>query len=83
MPVKRYNGTSWDVIAGDGVVGAQGPSGTSALTSKGDLLGFSTSPNRLAVGVNNQVLVADSTQTLGIKWVDIDVMPSIFMMMGA
>ena len=28
MPVKRYNGTAWEVIAGDGVVGAQGPAGT-------------------------------------------------------
>ena len=29
MPVKRYNGTSWDVIAGDGAAGAPGTNGTS------------------------------------------------------
>jgi hypothetical protein len=65
MPVKRYNGTSWDVIAGDG---AQGPSGTSALTTKGDILTFDTAPNRLAVGTDGQALVADSTQAKGIAW---------------
>ena len=27
MPIKRYNGTSWDVIAGDGLAGAEGASG--------------------------------------------------------
>jgi hypothetical protein len=68
MPVKRYNGSSWEVIAGDGVVGAQGPSGTSAITSKGDLLAFDTAPNRLAVGTNGQVLTADSAQSTGLKW---------------
>jgi hypothetical protein len=68
MPVKRYNGSSWEVIAGDGVVGAQGPAGTSAITSKGDLLTFDTAPNRLAVGTNGQVLTADSTTGVGVKW---------------
>lgn len=40
----------------------------SPLTTKGDILGFSTVNARLAVGSNNQVLTADSGQTLGIKW---------------
>jgi hypothetical protein len=39
------------------------------LTTKGDLLSRSASAlSRLGVGSNNQVLTADSTQTLGIKW---------------
>lgn len=39
------------------------------LTStKGDLLGYDTAPNRIPVGTNGQVLTADSTQTLGLKW---------------
>lgn len=38
------------------------------LTTKGDLLTFSTVPARLSVGANNTVLTADSTQTLGMKW---------------
>jgi hypothetical protein len=40
------------------------------LTTKGDIIaatGAST-PARLAVGTNNQVLVADSTAATGIKW---------------
>ncbi len=40
----------------------------SILTTKGDIETFSTVPVRLAVGSNGQVLIADSTQTDGIKW---------------
>lgn len=41
-----------------------------ALTTKGDLLGCSgsTTALRVAVGSNDQVLVADSAQSAGIKW---------------
>jgi hypothetical protein len=44
------------------------PSGTSLLTTKGDLYGFSTVDARLPVGADTQVLTADSTQALGVKW---------------
>ena len=41
------------------------------LTTKGDLLGHSgTLPVRLPVGTDNQLLICDSTQALGIKWAD-------------
>lgn len=40
----------------------------SPLTTKGDLISFSTVNARLAVGSNGQVLTADSAQTLGVKW---------------
>ena len=41
---------------------------TSPLTTKGDLYGYGAAPARLGVGSNGQVLTADSTQTLGVKW---------------
>jgi hypothetical protein len=68
MAVKRYNGTSWDNVAGLGAQGAAGASGTAPLTTKGDLLSYSTSAVRLGVGANNTVLTADSAQATGIKW---------------
>jgi hypothetical protein len=38
------------------------------LTTKGDLIGYGSAPARQGVGFDGQVLVADSSQTLGIKW---------------
>lgn len=43
-------------------------SSSSPLTTKGDLFGFSTTNARIPVGTNGQVLTADSTQVLGVKW---------------
>jgi hypothetical protein len=40
----------------------------SPLTTKGDLLVYTTVNARLAVGTNGQILMADSTQTSGVKW---------------
>jgi hypothetical protein len=41
---------------------------TLPLTTKGDLFGFDTANARIPIGTNNQVLTADSTQSLGLKW---------------
>ena len=68
MPIKRYDGTNWVVVAGDGSAGATGASGTASLTTKGDLQGYSTTAARIAVGADGTLLTADSTQTTGIKW---------------
>lgn len=38
------------------------------LTTKGDLFGYDTANARIPIGTNNQVLTADSTQALGLKW---------------
>jgi hypothetical protein len=38
------------------------------LTTKGDLLGFSTLDARIPIGANGTLLTADSTQSLGLKW---------------
>jgi len=42
--------------------------GSSPLTTKGDLYGFSTLDARIPIGTNNQVLTADSAEALGLKW---------------
>ena len=55
--VQVYNGTSWVAVGG-----------SSPLTTKGDLYGFSTVDARVPIGTNGHVLTADSTQSLGLKW---------------
>lgn len=46
-----------------------GSGGTaSPLTTKGDLYGFDTANNRVPIGADGLVLVADSTEALGVKW---------------
>jgi hypothetical protein len=40
----------------------------SKATTKGDLISYDTAPDRVPVGSNGQVLTADSTQALGLKW---------------
>jgi hypothetical protein len=47
---------------------ANGSSSGSPLTTKGDLFGYSTTVARVPIGSNGQVLTADSTQALGLKW---------------
>jgi len=42
--------------------------GSSPLTTKGDVFGYSTVDARIPVGTNDHVLTADSAQTLGVKW---------------
>lgn len=37
-------------------------------TTKGDIEGFDTAAARIPIGTNDQVLTADSTQALGLKW---------------
>lgn len=58
-----WSGSAW-VIIGDG-------GGSSPLTTKGDVWGYSTVDARIPVGANGQLLQADSTQTLGVKWATI------------
>lgn len=46
-----------------------GGGGASPLTTKGDIYTYSTLDTRLPVGVNGEVLSADSSTTTGLKWI--------------
>ena len=43
-------------------------SGSSPLTTKGDLYTFNTTNARLPIGLDTQVLIADSSTSTGLKW---------------
>jgi hypothetical protein len=43
-------------------------SGASPLTTKGDLYTFNSTNARLPVGLDTQILIADSTTSTGLKW---------------
>lgn len=55
----RIYGTSWGDVGGGT---------TSPLTTKGDLYGFDTANARIPVGRDGQRVIADSTQTAGIRY---------------
>ena len=42
----------------------------SVVAVKGDILTYSTVPAKLEAGANDQLLVADSSESTGLKWVD-------------
>jgi hypothetical protein len=72
MAVKRYNGSDWDTVAGlgaQGATGATGASATTVVTTKGDLLSYSTTAARLAVGNDGETLVADSSTSTGLRYI--------------
>ena len=50
------------------VIEVPGVSAASVLTTKGDILSYSTEPVRVPVGANGYVLTADSSQSSGVKW---------------
>ncbi len=58
--IQVYSGSAWVT-----------KSGSSPLTTKGDLYTYSTTDTRLGVGTNGQVLTADSAEASGIKWATI------------
>lgn len=64
-PVGNSNIT-WQK-SGDNVSGYV-PNATVPLTTKGDVLGYDTVPDRIPVGSDGQVLTAASGQPLGVQW---------------
>ena len=57
----------WTVYGADGTV----KSFSSPLTTKGDIWGYSTDDDRIPVGADDEILVADSAQPLGVRWTDV------------
>ena len=48
--------------------GGPKPGIVSPLTAKGDIWGYTTEDARIPVGADDEILVADSTQALGVRW---------------
>jgi hypothetical protein len=69
VPTSRtltINGASYDLSADRSWT----ISGTSPLTTKGDIFVRSTVDARLPIGLDTQVLIADSSTSTGLKWGD-------------
>ncbi len=68
LPVD--DGTANQVLKtdGSGVLSWTTPSGSSPLTTKGDIYTYTSADARLAVGTNDYFLVADSAESTGIRW---------------
>ena len=70
IPAESVAGYLKDLQSQVDAIEATATINPSIVTAKGDLIAASASGtvDNLAVGSNNQVLIADSAQTLGVKW---------------
>ena len=67
LPTDGISGQAL-ITNGEGVLSFASVAGSSPLTTKGDLYAYGLTDNRLPIGLNGLVLVADSTESLGMKW---------------
>jgi len=76
--LRRNDGdTAYEVIDLEGGGGSPSP-----LTTKGDLYTYDTADQRLGVGSNGQVLIADSTQPTGLRYGGADIVMGDFSVIG-
>lgn len=61
-------GFGFNIFTGNLDLKGSGGGSSSPLTTKGDLYTYSTADARLGVGSNSEILIADSTQSTGLKW---------------
>jgi hypothetical protein len=69
LVLSQYDaGTLYFVSASAAIFFNTDAGGGSPLTTKGDIFVYGTGDTRLPVGTNGYTLVADSTETTGLKW---------------
>lgn len=68
LTLAQYQGGTLYFVSASSAVFFADAGYTPPLTTKGDLFGYDTAAARIPIGTNNQVLTADSTQALGLKW---------------
>jgi len=69
LTLSQYQGAYlYFVSTGVAILYSDSAGASIPLTTKGDLFGYDTANARIPIGTNNQVLTADSTQALGLKW---------------
>jgi len=69
LTLSQYQGAYlYFVSTGVAILYSDSAGASTPLTTKGDLFGYNTANARVPIGTDAQVLTADSTAALGLKW---------------